>query len=106
MYWYYLVLKKVVHDLEPTIEYYNEVITFILGYYTIGPHYKTYEYDSKNILHCNCVFKVNKSVDFSFLKVKGCHIDIQKINNKDDMFRIMKYIHKDYRLEMFLHQLL
>ncbi len=101
MYWYYLVLKKCENlSEEPDISYYNEVIHNVLNQ-PILKSYSTYEYDSKNVFHCNFIFKCVSKIDFDYLSFKGCHLHLQKIDNKDDMFRIMMYIHKDYRLSIF-----
>ncbi len=98
MYWYFLVLKKTI-DLENdlTKQYYMGVIQQVLKCPIIGYH--TFEYDSKNILHCNYVFCQNKKLEYSDLVLKGCHFNCDVISNKLEMFKIMKYIHKDYILK-------
>ncbi len=105
--WYYLVLKKCKSPrVGNNVKYYNEVISFILGYYSVTSWYNTYEYDSKNIFHCNCVFEYKRELNFAILHYKGCHIDVQKVKGIAKMFIIMKYIHKDYQLKIYTHQLI
>ena len=106
MFWYYIVLKKVIKKDNYIADqnYYKMVIWTTLDCPIIGYH--TFEYDSKNILYCNYVFKYKCKIDFTKLVFKGCHIHVQKISNKDEMFKIMKYIHKDYQLHIYAHQLI
>ena len=52
----------------------------------------------------NLIICVKKSIDYKKFVTKGCHINIQKISSKTDMFCIMKYIHKDFRLHMIPYE--
>ncbi len=98
MYWYFLVLKKTA-DLgnDLTKQYYMGVIHQVLKCPILGYH--TFEHDPKNILHCNYVFCQNTKLEYSNLVLKGCHFNCDVISNKLEMFKIMKYIHKDYILK-------
>ncbi len=97
MYWYYLVLKKC-KDLQtlPDEDYYRNIINLLIT--DPVEIYCTFEYDSLGLYHCNTIFSLNSS--FMIQQHTGCHIHLQKINNKKDMFHLMKYIHKDYRLSI------
>ncbi len=103
MYWYYLVLKKTELDIEPDYQYYLGAMWCVIPKPIIG--YFTFEYDSKNILHCNYIFARMRKLDFTKIKIKGCHLHFEKIGNKWDMFNIMKYIHKDYVLKSIITQI-
>ncbi len=105
MYWYYIVLKKC-KDLKdkPDEKYYRDIISNLLP--SIYQNCITHEYDSKNILHCNLVFNLGYMLNYDDMYKHGCHINIQRIDNKESMFKIMKYIHKDYRLKLLPHQML
>ncbi len=96
MYWCYLVLKKLDLKIKPDKAYYEMIVWMILTKPIKG--YGTFEYDSKNVLHMNWVFCVAKKLDYDKIKIKGCNLHFETINNKWDMFNIMKYIHKDYIL--------
>ncbi len=103
MFYYYLVLKKV-KDLivKPTEEYYIHVLHQLVR--DPVEIYSTFEYDSRNILHCNSIiiYKTPLMIE----QCIGCHAYLQSIGNKSDMFNIMKYIHKDYELKILPHQLI
>ncbi len=100
MYWYFIVLKKCkdLHN-KPDEYYYRRVLELISNKALLSSF--TFEYDTKDILHCNYVFKSSLKVNFNFLKFDGCHIHIEKISNKEEMFKVMRYIYKDYRLHIF-----
>ncbi len=100
-YWYYMVLKKVLikDKFKANEVYYKMVTSLVLDKPQCG--YYTFEYDSKNLLHCNYIFQLKSKINFTDLKFTGCHIHVQKINNKEQMYRTMIYIHKDYRLRIY-----
>ncbi len=102
MFYYYLVLKKLDLHVKPTEEYYTHVLHQIVR--DPVEIYNTFEYDSKNILHCNSII-INKE-QLIIEQIIGCHTYLQSKGNKSDMFNVMKYIHKDYELKILLHQLI
>ncbi len=103
MFYYYLVLKKVKIDLfKPDKDYYIEVLRQLVN--DPVEIYNTFEYDSKNILHCNSIILYNTQLTIE--QYKGCTTYLQSLGNKSDMFNVMKYIHKDYELKILLHQLI
>ncbi len=105
MYYYFMVLKKCQNLLQlPDENYYLTILALLLE--DVNQIYCTYEYDTKNILHCNVIFSVDESVDYSLLIYSGCHIHIQAINNKSEMYTTMIYIHKDYELKLLPHQMI
>ncbi len=95
MYWYYLVLKKC-GDLiiTPTKDYYYDTIKIILPQSILS--FTTFELDSLQNLHCNLVFCYSRKIDYTNISFPNCHLHFGKINNKYDMYNVMKYIHKDY----------
>ncbi len=105
MYWYYLVLKKTLNlkQDKPDQEYYERSLKQLCLHSVTAC--TTYEYDPRNIFHCNHVFSTNCRLDYNTMKIKGCHLNFSVINNKKDMFKIMDYIYKDYWLKILPHQL-
>lgn len=91
---FYLVLKYVKGDIiSPSHELYMKAINSLP---IVDPYY-TYEYDSKGKLHYNIVFQTTKFLDYKKFNIKGFHTHIQFIKTQENFFKVMRYIHKDYR---------
>jgi len=84
-------------DIKPERKYYVNIINIMLP--RPREYCATYEYDTHGLLHCNYVFCCFKKLDYTIIKYKGCHIHLERLTKMQEMFRTMKYIHKDYELK-------
>lgn len=89
--YYYFVTIKLLNKRYPVHADYEALLCAHFPY-----AYFTYEYDSLNKLHYHLIYVTGQRWDFTKFLLSGYSVHSKKLANRSDMFRVMKYIHKDY----------